>query len=240
MKKLLKKLRYPGRFIIVGQDAGSGVLIYGATGRSPSSLARRFVEQGDGIYMTGVDATVRIQGNPDLLEYPAVKFFSNGVVAANGNHIDRIESLGVLGGALETLSLAFGEEVTYEPDEYKTPRITGCILENEKYGLDMALNLVRSDIENDPHRSYWRVAGENGQGSYIATYEGNDVRPTPPFSTDPIRVVIDFGSAEKAVHEAYSYLAPKEDEPDYRVGIIAVYKKKDLEPNVAIINKLEL
>lgn len=237
MKKLFTSLRYPGRFIIVGKDGGAAVAIFGATGRSPSSLARRFVEQGDGIYMAGVDATVRIQGNPDLLEYPAIKFFGNGVVAANGNHIDLITSLDNVPGAQEALSLSFGDEVTYEPDEYKTPRITGCVLET-KDGLDAALHLVRSSASSaDPCSRYWRVPIEDGYGSYIATYVGEDVRPTPSFSSEPIRVTLGFGFAEKAAEAAYSYLAPKGSDSDYRVGVVAVYKKRGEEPHFAIMNR---
>jgi len=106
--------------------------------------------------------------------------------------------------------------------------------------LDGALHLVRSDFpNNEPKRNYWRVPIKDGEGAYIATYTGEDVRPTPPFSTDPIQVAIHFGSAEKAAHEVYSYLAPKGDEPDYRVGVVAVYKKKNAEPSVAILNKIK-
>lgn len=235
---------YPGRFLIVGRDVGRAVVIYGATGRSPSSLARRFVEQGDGIYMAATDATVAIAGNPDLLEYPALKFFDNGILAANGNHIELIESLnfpnGVLeelGGTPESSGKGILSEVTYEPDEYKTPRITGCILETDG-GLDALLHIVRSAKSLDPHRDYWRVSLKDGSGSYISTYTGEDVRPTPSFSSDPLPVSLHYGSAGNAAQGVYDALEPQAGKSDYRVGVIAAYKEPGKEPEISIINRL--
>lgn len=234
MKEFFADKPYPGRFLILGKDSGAAVVIYGATGRSPSSLARRFVEQGDGIYMAAIDATIAIKGNANLLEYPAVKFFDNGILAANGNHIELVESLSTFGGALEVLSHSFADKVTYEPDEYKTPRITGCVVETKR-GLDAALHLVRSDSENNPLISYWRAPLEEGNGSYVATYRGEDMRPTPSFSTDPLPFSISYGSAEDAARAVYESLAPRGE--DYRVGVVAVYKKPGEEPHFAIMNR---
>lgn len=228
---------YPGRFLIVGLNSGQAVVMYGATGRSPSSLARRFVEQGDGIYMAAVDATVAIKGNPDLLEYPAVKFFDNGMLAANGNHIDLVESPGTSGGALESLSLAFSDRVTYEPDEYRTPRITACMLETNK-GFDAALHLVRSNPANEPAVSYWQVPLEEGKGMYIATYTGADVRPTPSFSSAPLPVNLRYASAPSAARGVYEALAPRAGSNDYRIGVVAAYKAPGKEPEFSIINTI--
>ena len=49
MIELLKKMRYPGRFLALGMDGNAYVALYGATGRSPSSLARRYVHEGNAI-----------------------------------------------------------------------------------------------------------------------------------------------------------------------------------------------
>jgi IMP cyclohydrolase len=236
MKGFFADKPYPGRFIAIGRDAGSVVVIYGATGRSPSSLKRTFVEQGDGIYMTAVDATVAIEGNPDLLEYPAVRIYENGIVAANGNQIERIESLKPFWGAVENLSQSLGE-VTYEPDEYRTPRITGCAREKDG-GFDAALHIVRSASPLDPERSSWNVPLEDGSGSYIATYTGVDARPTASFSGEPLSIPLDFGSADATAQAFFDMLAPEVGQSDYRVGVIAAYLTAGGAPLVAIVNQL--
>lgn len=224
---------YPGRFIIVGRDAGESVVIYGATGRSPSSLARKFVQNGNGIFMGGVDDTVK-QGNPELLEYPAVQLFEKGIVVANGTHIARITELQSR-DARQQLSYALADEA-YEPDEYRTPRITGCIIESGT-GVDGALHIVRSAPDGIDHSS-WSVSFEEGKGFYVGTYIGEDVKPTPAFAGDPLTVDLKFGSPEGAAQAVFDAFAPKEGALDYRVGVIAVYKKHGAEPEIAIVNRI--
>lgn len=224
---------YPGRFIVIGKENDALLVIYGATGRSPSSLARAFIEQGDGVYMAAVDATVHIQGNPELLEYPAIRMFENGIVVANGNHIDLIEELPAI-GADAILTSAFQGTITYEPDEYKTPRITGCVVESGDF--DAALHIVRAKgDEPEPH--YYHLILENDVGSYIATYSGEDVRPTLSFATEPLRFPMRFGSPEAAASAVYEMLAPDQGANDYRVGVVAIYKKRGEEPRVVIKNR---
>jgi len=77
----LKNLRYPGRFIILGKDGEDFVAIYGVTGRSASSLARRYVQEGNEI----IAVQTAEGGNPELLTYPAFRFVENGIIVANGN-----------------------------------------------------------------------------------------------------------------------------------------------------------
>lgn len=225
--------RYPGRFIIIGKDGDSSVVIYGATGRSPSSLARRFVRNGNAVFMGGVDETVK-EGNPELLEYPAVRIFPNGIAVANGTQIKNITELQSR-DARQQLSYALNEEV-YEPDEYRTPRITGCVVESQN-GTDAALHIARS-VSDGIDRSSWSVKLESGKGFYIGTYEGGDVKPTPSFPGDPVAVPLDFGSAGAAAQSIFDSYAPPKSEMDYRVGIIAVYKKFQEVPEIAIVNRL--
>lgn len=234
MVELLKKMRYPGRFLVIGKDADAYVALYGATGRSASSLARRFVEEADAVYMGGVDATVKKEGNPELLEYPAVQLFENGVVVANGRQIEKITELQNR-DARKQLSYLLSEEA-YEPDEYLTPRITGCIV-NGKNGVDGAIHIVRSAADGIDHAS-WTVPFEAGTGMYISTYIGEDVRPTPSFRGEPLPVELNFGSAKKAAKAVFDALTPPKDEMDYRVGVIAVYMKENQRPEVVIVNRI--
>lgn len=226
--------RYPGRFIVIGQDGESYVALYGATGRSPSSLARKFVKEGDGVYMTAVDATVSKEKNPELFEYPAAKIFSNGVVVANGTQIKNVSEL-QRRDARQQLSYAMSDEA-YEPDEYKTPRITGCLVESEGK-MDGALHIARF-APDGIDRSSWSVPFESGTGLFISTYGGNDVKPTPSFAGNPLSVELNFGSAQQAAQTLFDAFTPPAGEMDYRVGVIAVYKKLGEPAEVAIVNRI--
>lgn len=225
--------RYPGRFLVAGRDGTAFVLLYGATGRSPSSLARRFVLKDNAIYMGGIDDTVKNQGNPELLEYPALKILENGAVVANGRQIDRITEFQNR-EAKKQLSYALSDEA-YEPDEYRTPRITGCIIKTDK-GMDAALHIVRSVKDGIDHSS-WEVPLENGHGKFISTYEGGDVKPTPSFSGDPLAFPLNFGSAKKAAQAVFDALSPGKGEEDYRVGTFALYITEGEAPDIAIVNR---
>jgi IMP cyclohydrolase len=225
--------RYPGRFLVVGRDAGAYVLIYGATGRSPSSLARRFVQKDNAIYMGGIDETVQKEGNPELLEYPAMKILDTGIVVANGRQIEKITEFQNR-EAKKQLSYALSDEA-YEPDEYRTPRITGCIVKTDK-GMDAAIHIVRSAEDGIDHSS-WTVPLQNGEGKYISTYGGADIKPTPSFSGEPLSFPLAYGSAKNAAKEIFAALAPAKNEMDYRVGVFAVYAQEGQEPEIAIANR---
>ena len=231
LEEFLKETRYPGRFMVIGMLGGKAVILYGATGRSPSSLKRRFIELEDGIYMTAIDATVAIEGNPELLEYPAVRFFEKGIAAANGTHIERLDPLQGR-DARQQLSYALADEA-YEPDEHWTPRITGCIIESSTF--DAALHIIRAN-QNGIDRSSWTLDMKDGTGYYISTYRGDDVKPTPSFPGEPISVAFSYDSVDDAAKALHTLLAPKKDEMDYRVAFIAVFKALGEEPEVSIVN----
>lgn len=226
--------RYPGRFIIIGKDGDSSVAIYGATGRSPSSLARKFLKQDGGIFMTAIDDCVSKEKNPELFEYPAVELFENGAVVANGTHIGNVSELQSR-DARQQLSYAMSEEA-YEPDEHHTPRITGCFLETGKR-VDGALHIVRL-APDGIDRSSWSVPFESGKGFFISTYAGPDLKPTPSFAGGPIVIELEFGSARLAAQNLFKLLAPFVGEIDYRVGVVALYKKFGEEPEIAIVNRV--
>lgn len=226
--------RYPGRFIILGKDADSYAAVYGATGRSPSSLARKFVRKDGSVFMTAADETVSREGNPELLEYPALKIFQNGLVVANGRQVENISEIENR-DARQQLSYAMSEEA-YEPDEYRTPRITGLIAET-KLGMEGALHITRSAADGIDHSS-WGVPFDEGTGFFISTYRGDDVKPTPSFSGDPIEIAFHHGSAKSAAYAMYGALAPKEGEADYRIGVVAVYMKLGSALEIALVNRI--
>ena len=235
MIKLLKRMRYPGRFLAIGRDADAYVILYGATGRSPSSLARTYVQEGNAIYARGIDDTVRREGNPELLEYPAILLLRNGIVVANGRQIEKVNELQDR-EAKKQLSYLLSEEA-YEPDEYRTPRITGCLVETSQ-GMDAAIHIARS-VSDGIDRSAWTVPLEAGKGMYISTYIGEDVRPTPSFPGDPLPITLDFGNAQNAAQAMFDALEPPAGEMDYRIGYIAVYVAEGKNPDIAILNRLK-
>jgi len=234
LTEFLKTKRYPGRFIVIGRDAGESVVIYGATGRSPASLARRFVQKGNEIFMTAADETVAQEGNPELLEYPAVKILEHVIVVANGRQIENIKDTtdsdveGFVGDALSS--------EMYEPDEYSTPRITGLVQPAGDYLAETVLHIV-SSVSGAPDRRVWPLVLEEGEGCYIATYTGEDVKPTPSFQGAPLPVSLDFGSAEAAARGVFEALAPPDGKSDYRVGIVAVYRREG-KTDIKIKNRL--
>jgi len=226
--------RYPGRFIILGKDRDAYAAIYGATGRSPASLARKFVREADAVFMTAADETVSREKNPELFEYPALKIFGNGIAVANGRQIENITRLESR-EAKKQLSYALSEEA-YEPDEYKTPRITGIIVENRNV-VEAALHIARY-APDGIDRSAWNIALESGIGAFISTYRGDDAKPAPSFFGSPAPVPLSFGSAENAARTVFDSFAPPPGAPDYRVGVVAAYLSPGQTPDIAIVNKI--
>jgi IMP cyclohydrolase len=226
--------RYPGRFIVIGKDADAYVALYGATGRSPASLARKFVRHDNEIFMTAADDTVSKEKNPELFEYPALRVLENGLVIANGTQIGHIASIENR-DAKKQLSYALSEEA-YEPDEFHTPRITGLMVETGQ-GIDAALHIARL-APDGIDRSSWNISLESGKGFFISTYRGEDARPAPSFSGDPISVPLAYGSAHNAAQSIFDSFTPPAGEPDYRVGVIAAYLSPGKEPEIAIVNRI--
>lgn len=229
----LKKIRYPGRFIILGKDGDATVAIYGATGRSDPSLARKYARRGDEVFADSTDPAVTQKGNVELLTYPALRIFKNGFVVANARHINTIKSLRDSPAARQ-LEEALQEQLP-EPDANQTPRITGAVVESKI--PTAGLHIVRAK-EGVTERESTTVPLISGQGHYVATYNGDDVRPNPSYSGAPTSVQIGFGSAQVAAEEAFDALKPPQGGMDYRVGVVAIYKKPNEEASVAIVNRL--
>jgi IMP cyclohydrolase len=224
----LAQLRYPGRFIILGKDGEDFVAIYGATGRSSSSLDRRYIQEGNEI----LAVQLAEGGNAELLTYPAFRFLENGIIVANGRQIEKVSKNSVPSTAQQLLN-DLGEE-TYEPDENKTPRITGAYFENGSH-VQAGLHIVRATGTNSKEGA-WEVPLVSGEGKYIATYGGEDLHPAPSFKGKPFCVTLSYGSPENAAQSIFAALSPQTGERDYRVGVIACYKKLGEKPRVVIKN----
>lgn len=201
----------------MGMDHDAVVAIYGVTGRSPASQARRYVREGDAVVVMPTDEAALATGARDLLVYPAFRFFRNGFVVANGNQINA-----VLTDLEHDLAAALPE-----PDQYLTPRITGMVA-----GASATLHIARLPAQAGASgNNTWDVPLVSGKGKFISTYDGDEANPTA-YSGVPRDVGINFGSAVAAARGVYDLLAP-----EYRIAVVAVYHRAGEAPEVAIKNR---
>ncbi|HET8575179.1 MAG TPA: IMP cyclohydrolase [Candidatus Paceibacterota bacterium] len=227
----LKNMRYPGRFIVLGEDGEYFVAIYGAMGRNSSSLRRKYEKENGGIKATQLESG----GDAELLNYQAVRFLEKGIIVANGCQGDYVKAF-TKNTAQEQLLDDLQNELP-EPDKYNTPRITAAYFEKPSE-VSAALHIVRQN-QGVVERKAWRVELVSGKGMYISTYAGDDVRPAPSFLGDPLLVDISFGSADIAARSIFDLLTPPAGGEDYRVGVIACYKKFGEEAKCSILNCME-
>jgi len=236
----LKSMVYPGRLILLGRDpsGNSTVVLYAITGRSPSSQARKLEVDEDGIWVKPTDKSVLKTGNVDLLIYPSVFILDQGIAVSNGKQtVDVMACLGHSQNAAETLSFAL-QKWDYEPDEPTfTPRISGCILS----GGGAALNIIKRELDGSSLRNTYEFNLQAGKGKMIGTYMGENKDPLPSFSGDPLDLDLPETSAETMAEAVYSALAPKGNDPDFRVALACIYAEylNPINFDVAVINRIE-
>lgn len=220
---VLNSIEYPGRFIVLGMTPEKvPVAVYGITGRSPSSQARRLVHtpilnEYAEILVEPTDPAVIQQGNIDLLVYPAMRFL-NGIVVSNGKHTKSVyEKFQQTRNPLQAIVEGHASW-SYEPDApNNTPRIAGCI--DEKSG---ALGIIKHFSGELPMRQYFEFPLVPGEGMFISTYSGENKNPLPCFSGEPLRVDIAQRTSKSIAREFYDAFAPREEKPDMRVSVAAV------------------
>jgi IMP cyclohydrolase len=227
----LQNLRYPGRFIILGEDNDYFVAIYAAMGRNTSSLNRRYIQSEYNV----IAEQLGEGGDEEILNYTAFRVVDNSIIIANGRQGEMINPI-LHQDATDQLDYDLSI-INPEPDKYHTPRITGYYTEYNDSSY-AGLHIVRKKNEIIQRQS-WDIPLIPGQGKYIATYSGEDIRPTPSFEGYPINILCNFGSAENAVETIFNLLKPQHsDFPDYRVSVIAYYKKFGEIPIISIKNKI--
>lgn len=231
----LNQFEYPGRFIILGRNETSYYAIYGVTARSSASRAKKYVfnRQLHTIHVAPTDAETMAEGNLDLLDYTAVRLHNNAIIIGNGKQVDIVK----LQQSSAAHSLASSlHEITYEPDNHHTPRITG-IIANINGIITHALHIVTADEHQTPKHAIYDLALQNAQGYFISTYAGPNIKPTPSFTSQPILLEVQFENAQDAVQQVYNYFAPSENNPDLRVSVCAIQTDLQLqEKEIAIIN----
>lgn len=240
--KVLSDMDYPGRFIMLGRaDRGDVVAVYGITGRSTSSQARRMSKKetpsGFSICVEPTNLQLLKMGNPDLLLYTAIKVDLGNIVVSNGKQTDGLEHK--LGYKNPIYSLVLHHKnLLYEPDEPNyTPRITGCLEHN-----DAAFCIIKRDDLGCAIRQYFEVSLSVGKGKLIATYTGENKTPLPSFTGEPLSVNLEglTDSASITAKSFYDALAPKNPALDFRVSVAAVHKSLQGEIDISIINRADL
>lgn len=253
----LAKMDYPGRFIIMGQDVSGeqGMVVYGVTGRSTSSQARKFVydEKHDVLRTDVTDREQLEKGSPALLIYPAIARKGSFVVVSNGAQTSLLyESVpaGIPGfdpkvsmmDAFRNQAYTYDSKLgwidltAYEPDSPNfTPRINGIIHDN---GKRASFGICKYDEEANTKKAFhpFELWFEPGQAKLLATYTGINENPLPSFEGEPLEVALAGETQKEIAEEVYVALAPKEKEKDFRVAVACWFAN---EEKPYIINRHE-
>ncbi|RJQ22094.1 hypothetical protein C4580_01315 [Candidatus Woesearchaeota archaeon] len=235
----LAEMEYPGRFIILGRDKRNecNVAIYGLTGRSPASQARKIVYNAvkKEVQVEPTEPDVLRTGDPALLIYPAMMMGYEFAVSNGAQTKSVANQLHAPSAPVHVLMLAHSQW-SFEPDApHYTPRISGCFV-REEGGL-----IVHKRAENGSAvKHIFEVPMIPGRGSLIATYDGANRNPLPSFSGEPRLVSIEGNSAEDMAEQVYATIAPKDGCPDFRVAVAAAYvNTRRGGKDVGIVNRQE-
>ena len=238
--KALSDMDYPGRFIMLGRANNDDVVaVYGITGRSAPSQARRLVKKFDfGVWKIEVEPTnveELKRGNAELLLYTAMETFANKIVVGNGKQTEGLIEKLDYRNPIHSLTLHH-KDWLYEPDANYTPRITGCI------GYDTtAFCIIKRDDSGSAIRQYFEIPLQAGRGSLIATYTGENKNPLPSFRGEPLSLNLDgLTDSDHTAKSFFDALAPKNPALDFRVSVAAVHKKLRGEISMSIINRVDL
>jgi IMP cyclohydrolase len=236
----LSSQEYPGRIVILGQDQSgqNSVVIYGITGRSPSSQARKLEHSQDTIWVKPTDKSLLEKGNIDLLIYPSVFCLPHGIAVSNGKQtVDVMACLGQGESAAEVLAFAL-KNWDYEPDvPAYTPRISGCVLPNKNAGL----SIIKRAPNGEALRNVYEFTLVPGEGKMIMTYQGTNRDPLPSFSGEPLDLEIKASSPNEAARCVYEALEPKDKNKDFRVAVACVFSPDILSKDfhIHIINRFD-
>lgn len=239
-KNYFSGLEYPGRFIIGGQFKAVDeiFLVYGITGRSPASQARRLIKKENGLWVEPTDPQLIVTGNPDLLIYPAMLYSPAGIAVSNGKQTTEIlKALEAVHDPILALTRAL-KDWKYEPDQpIYTPRISLGFAG----GFSLAVSIIKRGEFGTAMRNYFELPLIPGKGWLIMTYLGVNVDPVPSFFGEPISLEISENTAEEIATRVYESLKPAEGKKDFRVAVACVRASVDRAQiqEVKIINRQE-
>jgi len=214
MSNPLKEMVYPGRGIVLGNDDnGETFAAYFVTGRSPSSQARRFGQEGTMIFTEPTDPETLAKGNPDLLIYNALVWDpSAGVIAvSNGKQTDTVYA-SVMCTGQDVIEAT--RQWNYEPDDPNfTPRISGFV---DAMGDETVsqLGLIKRGGDGKAVRELTDLTdelktGEKGIAFLLTTYRGGNESPLAPYEGVPKQMHVEGQGAGQLCEEVGGMLDPK-------------------------------
>jgi hypothetical protein len=104
-----------------------------------------------------------------------------------------------------------------------------------------ALSSIQSDENGKVVRKTWGIPLENGEGNFLSTYAGPNVRPTPSFVEEPINVILNQSSPADLSKSIYSHLEPASGREDLRVSVVVVFiNEQSFAKEISIINSCDL
>jgi IMP cyclohydrolase len=253
----LAKMEYPGRVIIVGSCDGDHYIIYGLTGRSESSQARRLKKDEKGtVYVEVTDQKQLEKGDPALLVYNVMATDGDTIIVSNGSQTDLIKdsliafrkAIGVEMPLQGVLPTAFCEPyemrakdsrmidlTSYEPDKPNfTPRISAVVREDKA-----VLSIIKRDSDGFPIQQFYQFSLRSNNAKMIATYDGPNKDPLPSFAGEPrnvdLRSVLAAWDEKSIAESVYEALG------EFRVSAACFTKygliHGNVEPDIEIVNK---
>lgn len=223
----LADMEYPGRCILLKSGSGRGIAVYGITGRSSSSQARKFVKDMDRICVKPTDEETLKQGNADLLIYDNMIWNKDVLAVSNGKQTNTIfdEVKANLTRPYDSLMKALKKwDYEDDPPSY-TPRIFGVLVKGGAW-----LGMVSKYEDGGVLRSGFPVDGGMG----ITTYEGANKDPLPAYTSRPFPVKLE-GNAHEIAKEVWEGITK-----EFRVSVGVLVRKMGTGlVETCIINKNE-
>ncbi len=230
----LVEMEYPGRFIIIGQDPSgeNNVVVYGITGRSPPSQARRLILENNKVFVEPTDEEELKKGNPDLLIYDAI-IANRALVVSNGAQTETIDHSYLqcqtypMTALVQAFSKTNSAKWSYEPDPNFTPRIGGIVTRE----LDIAgLGILKRANNGETLRNYFEFPLIPGEGKLLATYTGINKNPLPSFEGEPMDILLEGKTPKEVAEAVYDAIGPKYrgEDKDFRVSVAAAFQKRDV------------
>lgn len=220
----LASMDYPGRFIALGQNKeGNNVVVYGLTGRSDPSKARKLVRATDSkigsvIKIEVTDPEQLKKGDYSLLVYPAIAFGSGdyGITVSNGSQtIPLTKQLNLRQNYL-TSFVYVSHHWEHEPDAPNfTPRISGFMPKDKR--VNPILGIIKRSPGGSSERSYFEIPRIEGKGRLISTYSGVNTNPLPSFNSTSLPIEFNEYTPEGIAHSFYDAL-----NSNFRIAVAAV------------------
>jgi IMP cyclohydrolase len=193
---------YVGRVVAIGRSVdGDPVAAYRVSSRS-------FRDRRVRVAPDAVDVVPRVgfeeqtQANP-YVSYRCLRLVAGCAIAGNGSHVDPIAERVAAGAVANEAIAEVLEEMGFERDEQRTPRIVGLVCQGRSGGW---LGVVRHDALLVEHFEL-----ELAEVLYVATYERNY----------PSRTFVSRHFDARSAEEACEYMLNRAVFADFEFPVLA-------------------